>query len=190
MKSILIILIAIVNAKLINDFYAKDDYIHTKCSMEATLEGISCEKARDQALDLIAANDRNSVFKGLTKVVNLNKDYIISSKKNWHHIWKDELLFEFESLGNDCKIKSRGRAWLTGNHFCNMWNVVSRLDGFLFFESDCENASDNPTAHCKSYLESDLKWRMLEFRDKGTTSKFQFKHTTWPCDLTYVKSTC
>ena len=71
----------------------------------------------------------------LTKVTMMDEDTLIASKKTAHSpIRDDNLLFHFKPTRDgctvDCTSKSKARGRFDGGaSYCNLWNVVSRLDG-------------------------------------------------------------
>ena len=73
-------------------------------------------------------------------------DWIWSQRKTYNKKYTDDQLFEFTSSGSDCdftaKSRSQAMSYLDNDvNFCNMWNIVSRIDGF----------GDMSVSHCSQH---------------------------------------
>ena len=86
-------------------------------------------------------------------------DWIYSKRLTYNKKYTDDQLFEFTQSGSDCAIAARSRSesmsYLdNGVNYCNMWNIVSRIDGFsqsAATPSDCLTTPTDPVTTCARY---------------------------------------
>merc|ERR1712084_54466 len=135
MKSAILALIASV-ALAADHGFPNDDAFHASCHMTATLTGASCADAKAKADQLIKDNvDTDSEYKGQMSIKDEGDDWIWSKRLTYNKKYTDDQLFEFTTSGSDCNVSARSKSetmsYLDNNvNYCNMWNVISRLDGF------------------------------------------------------------
>ena len=78
-------------------------------------------------------------------------DWIYSKRLTYNKKYTDDQLFELTTSGSDCVVKARSRSqsmsYLDNDvNFCNMWNIVSRVDGFGTYScSHCSQHSEGPS---------------------------------------------
>merc|ERR1711920_674319 len=110
--------------------FPDDSSFHASCHLSTTLTGTSCADAKAKADDLIKNNvDTDSEYKGTMGIHSEGDDWIWSTRLTYNKKYTDDQLFEFVTSGSDCTVNC-----------CNMWNVVSRIDGF----------STASASHCKT----------------------------------------
>ena len=140
--------------------FPNDDAFHAKCHLTTTLAGTTCADAKAKADTLISTNvDTDSEYKGTMSIHSEGDDWIWSSRLTYNKKYTDDQLFEFVTSGSDCQIvarsKSESMSYLdNGVNYCNMWNVVSRIDGFsqsTVTTSDCHTTPSDPVTTCARY---------------------------------------
>ena len=159
MKSALLALIATV-ALAADHGFPNDDAFHAKCHLTTTLSGITCADAKAKADQIIKDNiDTDSEYKGQMSIKDDGDDWIWSKRLTYNKKYTDDQLFEFTQTNGDCKVtarsKSESMSYLdNGVNYCNMWNVISRIDGFsqnTCSASDCKTTPSDPKTTCARY---------------------------------------
>ena len=156
MKTALALLVATVAAA--DHGFPNDNTFHASCHLAATLTGISCADAKAKADTLISTNvDTDSEYKGTMGIHSEGDDWIWSTRLTYNKKYTDDQLFEFTTSGSDCAVtmrsKSESMSYLdNGVNYCNMWNVVSRIDGFTTATaSSCKTEASDPVTTCARY---------------------------------------
>ena len=138
--------------------FPNDDAFHASCHMNLTLSNISCADAKAKADELIKTNvDTDSQYKGQMSIHSEGDDWIWSKRLTYNKKYTDDQLFEFTQSGSDCSVaarsKSESMSYLdNGVNYCNMWNVVSRIQGFSTdTPSHCKTIPSDPVTTCARY---------------------------------------
>ena len=83
--------------------------------------------------------------------------WIYSTRLTYNQKYTDDQLFEFTTSGADCAVAMRSQSeslsYLdNGVNYCNMWNIVSRINGFTTaVASDCLTTPTDPVTTCARY---------------------------------------
>ena len=138
--------------------FPNDDAFHASCHATTTLAGTSCADAVTKANTLISSNvDTDSEYKGTMSMHSEGADWIWSSRLTYNKKYTDNQLFEFTTSGSDCQVTMRSKSVTmsyldNGVNYCNMWNIVSRIDGFSTASaSHCKTIPSDPVTTCARY---------------------------------------
>ena len=140
--------------------FPSDSMFHAGCHMSVTLTGTTCDAFKTKAEQLIKDNvDTDSQYKGTMSLKEDGTDYIWSKRLTYNKKYTDDQLFEFATSGSDCVITAKSRSesmsYLDNSvNFCNMWNILSRVDGFSNYTcSECKTHPDagSEASTCSRY---------------------------------------
>ena len=139
--------------------FPDDNSFHAHCHLSTTLTGVSCADVKSKADQLIADNvDTDTEYKGQMSINSEGDDWIWSKRLTYNKKYTDDQLFEFTTSGSDCTVaarsKSESMSYLdNGVNFCNMWNLLSRVDGWngQYQVDDCKTTPSDPTTTCARY---------------------------------------
>ena len=114
-----------------------DSMFHAGCHMSTTLVSTTCDSFKAKAEQLIKDNvdTGDDSTKGQMSLKEDGADYIWSKRITLNKKYTDDQLFEFTQDGGDCKVSAKSRSESVSYldnavNFCNMWNILSRVDGF------------------------------------------------------------
>ena len=149
MKSALALIVAVATAA--DHDFPRDNPFHASCHLKTELDFTYCHEAKLRVEDLIKENvDTESEYAGEMSLHSEGSDWIWSQRLTYNKKYTDDQLFEFIDQKNGCVIKARSKSQSlsyldNGVNYCNMWNVISRIDGFRHEDAEATKAS-----HCKT----------------------------------------
>ena len=116
--------------------FPSDNPFHASCHLKTELNFTYCPEAKAKVEQLINDNvDTESEYKGTMSLHSEGSDWIWSTRLTYNKKYTDDQLFEFIDQKNGCVIKARSKSQSlsyldNGVNYCNMWNVISRIEGF------------------------------------------------------------
>ena len=171
MKLFIVTITFLVLANAYDHGFPNDDQYHAGCHMNTTLTPTTCEAAYNKTNTLISENvDTGSDYKGLYGIHSESgvptgdepNSWIWSNRLTYNKKYTDDQMFEFTPVGvtspDFCEVvarsRSESRSYLdNGVNFCNMWNILSRLDGWTgeYTVSNCKTEPSDPATTCARY---------------------------------------
>jgi len=153
--------------------FPDDDNLHASCHMSVLFPKTSCIDAKLEAEQLIQNNVDtgigNEQFKGKMSIYDQGNNWIWTTRLTYNQKYTDDQLFVFNdnndknilssssssSSLSSCLIEMRSRSQSRsvldyGVNYCNMWNVVSRIYGFVSEDASPATNSATPVviSHC------------------------------------------
>ena len=143
-----------------SDFPA-DAWNHAGCHMTVTFPSASCETLYvSMDTEIRSWNPEPLDTPGYYSVYEEEDDvYIWSQRLTYNQKYMDDQLFDFADNGAGCTITAKSRSETVSMldncvNYCNMWNVLSRIDGFqqsTCSTSDCKTTPSDPKTTCARY---------------------------------------